>query len=229
MPLDWIIAFRSSFWYLLISIEHFSRCNSRLQRYLHISRVVLIDTAFCRLEQYRCAALKPFFSICCQVLLVAMASWWNASSLLRAVKRPHAPRPFKLCFIISVPVMWLVCTMATPVAHTHVHSRRAVETEKYFAIMLSSCVHTASELKGWCCCGVTLWRDTYRAEVRWITPWERAVFSAQCVPSLRWSEMMSLFWCFSVPLSFLFLLLEYPHYRARAIWTLQCPSLPFPL
>ena len=105
---------------LLISIVRLSRCNSRLPRYLHISRVVLIYTAFCCLEQYQgccCAALRSVLSICWQVLPVAMACWWNASSFLRAVKHPHVTRPFQMCFIISHSVMWLVLTVATPISH----------------------------------------------------------------------------------------------------------------
>lgn len=151
MPVDWIIAFHSTSWHLLISIVHFSRFNSRLPHYLHISRVVLIDTAFCCLEQYQgccCAALRSFLSICWQVLPVAMACWWNASSLLRAVKPPVVPQPFQMCFIISVFVMWLVCTIATLISHTHIHGvhglnkGKATELSKLWNLLLfllSSC------------------------------------------------------------------------------------------
>lgn len=190
MPLDWIIAFHSTSWHLLISIVHFSHLNSRLPHYLHISRVVLIDTAFCCLEQYqRCcfAALRSFLSICWQVLPVAMACWWNASFLLHAVKPPVVPQPFQMCFIISVFVMWLVCTMATLISHIHIHwvhgldKGKAAELPKLWNILLfllSLWMHKASKLNWRWCRDVTLQRVKYRAEVCWITWWKKAILFA---------------------------------------------------
>ncbi len=181
MPLDWIMASHSTSWHLLISILHVSHCNSRLPHYLHISRVVLIDTVFCCLEQYQgccCAALRSFLSICWQVLPVAMACWWNASSLLRAVKHPYVPQPFQMCFIISVSVMWLVCTIASLISHTHIHrvhgQDKASVLEKLSNLLPFCYLHACTRPEGWMGGGVAMWP----CEVCWITRWEQAVLFA---------------------------------------------------
>lgn len=166
--MHWIIAFHSTSWHLLISIVHFSHCNSRLPHYLHISRVVLIDTAFCCLEQYQdccCAALRSFLSIFWQVLPVAMACWWNASSLPRAVKHPRVPQPFQMCFIISVSVMWLVCTIATVISHIHINRAHGpAMLEKLRNLLPLYYIHVLCAQGHWAewevLCDVTLWRDT---------------------------------------------------------------------
>lgn len=121
---------------------------------------MLIDAAFCCLEQYLgCAALRSFLSICWQVLPVATAYWWNASSLLRAVKHPYVPRPFH--FIISVSVMWLVCTIATLISHTHIHTEHGIdnaagaEMEKSFAVFCY--LHVCMRPVGWMGGGDVMW------------------------------------------------------------------------
>lgn len=107
-PFLWIIAFHSTSWHLLISIVHFSGCNSRLFRYLHISSVALIDAAFCLPGTV--SGLLCCFEVFFIYLLAGVAGsdgvcWCNASSLPRAVKRPCATRPFQeMCLIISVSV-----------------------------------------------------------------------------------------------------------------------------
>lgn len=207
MPLTWIIAFHSTSCHLLISMVHFSHCNSRLPLYLHISRVVLMDSVLCCLQQYQgccCAALRSFLSVCWQVLPVVFACWWNASYLLHAVKHPYIPQPFQMCFIISVSIIWLVCTIAFLISHSHIHRGHGLDkVGKYIAILLSSCRHKTN---GRWCWDVTLWKNTEQkggGEVnrKCVPPKIKAVCSSTAV---KWSDVfflvfLSFFVCSKVP------------------------------
>lgn len=141
-----------------------------------------------------------------------MACWWNAYSLLCAVKHPFAPQPFQMCFIISVSIMWLVSSIAVLISHTRVRGEEVLEKAakawEVLAFWHPSRTHKASVLKGRCC-DVTLQRHTSTAEVIWVTWWEQAVLLAntslwvaelyKCVLySTKWSSelLLIIFFCF---------------------------------
>lgn len=112
MLFDWIIAFHSTSWHLLISMVHFSRSNSRLPPYLRLFCAVLIDTAFVlpgTVSELLWCCFELFF------IYVMAGVAWSDGVLVERLFPPTYHNHFKMCYIISVSVTFA----ATFISHSH--------------------------------------------------------------------------------------------------------------